>query len=85
MRQALDDTIECDFIDINMGCPIDLICNKGAGSMLLEKPKRMEELVRSSNLICSVPLTFKTRMGYKDTSRVAHTFVPRIKEWGHLR
>ena len=42
--QALDDTIECDFIDINMGCPIDLICNKGAGSMLLEKPKRMEEL-----------------------------------------
>ena len=80
--QALDDTIECDFIDINMGCPIDLICNKGAGSMLLEKPKRMEELVRSSNLICSVPLTFKTRMGYKDTSRVAHTFVPRIKEWG---
>ena len=80
--QALDDTIECDFIDINMGCPIDLICNKGAGSMLLEKPKRMEELVRSSNLICSVPLTFKTRMGYKDTSRVAHTFAPNIKEWG---
>ena len=69
-------------IDINMGCPIDLICNKGAGAMLLEKPKRMEELVRSSNLICSVPLTFKTRMGYRDTSRVAHTFVPRIKEWG---
>ena len=80
--QALDDTIECDFIDINMGCPIDLICNKGAGSMLLEKPKRMEELVRSSNLICSMPLTFKTRIGYKDASRVAHTFAPNIREWG---
>jgi len=80
--QALDDSIECDFIDINMGCPIDLICNKGAGSMLLEKPRRMEELVRSANIISSVPVTFKTRMGYKDTSRVAHTIAPLIKEWG---
>ena len=23
--QLLDDTIDCDFIDINMGCPIDLV------------------------------------------------------------
>ena len=44
-----------DFIDINMGCPIDLVCNKGAGSMLLEKPARMEQLVRASAPLLSMP------------------------------
>ncbi|TKY75450.1 tRNA-dihydrouridine(47) synthase of NAD(P)(+) [Spatholobus suberectus] len=35
---------ECtiDFIDINMGCPIDIVVNKGAGSALLTKPMRMK-------------------------------------------
>ena len=37
--QLLGDVVDCDFIDVNMGCPIDLVCGKGAGSMMLEKPK----------------------------------------------
>ena len=23
-----------DFVDINMGCPIDVVCNKGCGAQL---------------------------------------------------
>jgi len=37
-----------DFVDINMGCPIDLICNKGAGSVMLQKPDRMELVARAA-------------------------------------
>mmetsp|Transcript_1829 Transcript_1829/g.7099 ORF Transcript_1829/g.7099 Transcript_1829/m.7099 type:complete len:662 (-) Transcript_1829:95-2080(-) len=71
-----------DFIDINMGCPIDLVCNKGAGSMLLEKPARMEQLVRASAPLLSCPLTLKTRMGYFDNKRVAHEIIPKMVDWG---
>ena len=46
---------------LNMGCPIDLVCNKGAGSMLLEKPGRMEQIVRAAAPLLSCPLTLKTR------------------------
>ena len=71
-----------DFIDVNMGCPIDLVCNKGAGSMLLEKPTRMEQLVRASAPLLSCPLTLKTRMGYFDNKRVAHEIIPKMADWG---
>jgi len=84
--QLLEDEIVSkgglDFIDINMGCPIDLVCNKGAGSMLLEKPARMEQLVRASAPLLSCPLTLKTRMGYFANKRVAHEIIPKLVDWG---
>lgn len=47
--------------DINMGCPIDLVCNKGAGSALLQRPGKMGDVVRAASRCLSVPLTFKLR------------------------
>jgi tRNA-dihydrouridine synthase 3 len=47
--------------DINMGCPIDLVCNKGAGSALLQRPGKMADVVRAASRCLSAPLTFKTR------------------------
>ena len=32
--ELIDNEISCDFIDVNMGCPIDGVCAKGAGSSL---------------------------------------------------
>ena len=34
--------ISFDFLDINCGCPIDLVYNKGMGSALLERVNRLE-------------------------------------------
>ena len=44
-----------------MGCPIDLVCNKGAGSSLLQRPGKMADVVRAASRCLSAPLTFKTR------------------------
>ena len=43
-----------DFIDINMGCPIDIVVNKGAGSSLLMKPSRMKGIIEGKNRIDSL-------------------------------
>lgn len=29
--ELIEDHISLDFVDINMGCPIDIVCNKGMG------------------------------------------------------
>lgn len=52
---------ECsvDFIDINMGCPIDIVVNKGAGSALLTKPMRMKSVVEVASDTVDIPITIK--------------------------
>lgn len=52
---------ECtvDFIDINMGCPIDIVVNKGAGSALLTKPMRMKSIVEVASGTTDKPITVK--------------------------
>lgn len=62
--QLLSETIDVDFIDINMGCPIDLVCQKGAGCMLMSRTKRLEDIVNGMNSVMDdVPLTIKIRTG----------------------
>lgn len=36
---------DIDFIDINMGCPIDLVCRAGSGSALMTRPARLLEVI----------------------------------------
>lgn len=43
------------------GCPIDVICNKGAGSSLLLKPRRLEEVVRGVAGCINKPVIVKIR------------------------
>lgn len=74
--------VQASFVDVNMGCPIDLVCNKGAGSALLQRPGRMEQIARAMSPILSVPLTLKTRMGFNDNEFVTHTIAPRMRAWG---
>lgn len=48
-----------DFIDINMGCPIDIVVNKGAGSSLLVKPMRMKNIIHATSCTVDIPITVK--------------------------
>lgn len=79
-----DQGVSCDFVDLNCGCPIDLVCDKGAGSALLTKPQRMEAICRAAAPLLHVPLTLKTRTGFTDDegARCAHEIAPRMASWG---
>lgn len=57
--ELIDRECEVDFIDINMGCPIDIVVNKQAGSALLTKPLRMKNIIQAASSTLSKPLTVK--------------------------
>lgn len=54
----------CDFIDINMGCPMPKIANNGDGSALMRDPALAGRIVRAVVDAVPVPVTVKTRKGW---------------------
>ena len=57
--ELIDQECTVDFIDINMGCPIDIVVNKGAGSALLTKPTRMKSILQAASGTIDRPITVK--------------------------
>ncbi|NXJ01679.1 DUS3L synthase, partial [Psophia crepitans] len=80
--ELLNQTIEVDFIDINVGCPIDLVYKKGGGCALMTRSNKFEQIVRGMNSVLDVPLTVKIRTGVQEKINVAHKIIPKIREWG---
>lgn len=50
-------------IDINMGCPAKKVCNRLAGSALLEHPEQVKAILRAVVARVDVPVTLKIRTG----------------------
>jgi tRNA-dihydrouridine synthase B len=50
-------------IDINMGCPAKKVCNKAAGSALLENEALVADILRAVVAAVTVPVTLKIRTG----------------------
>jgi len=62
-------------IDINMGCPAKKVCNRLAGSALLQDEALVAQILHSVVQAVAVPVTLKTRTGWdrnhKNAVRVA--------------
>ncbi|KAM3852413.1 tRNA-dihydrouridine(47) synthase [NAD(P)(+)]-like isoform 3-T3 [Vipera latastei] len=80
--ELLNQTIEVDFVDINVGCPIDLVYNKGGGCALMTRNNKFEQIVRGMNSVLDVPLTVKIRTGVQEKTNLAHKLIPNLREWG---
>lgn len=81
--QVLSENIDVDFIDLNIGCPIDLIYKQGGGSALIRRQNVLEHMVRScSQLLGDKPFTVKTRTGVYANDSVAHELLPKLEKWG---
>ncbi|KAJ7073024.1 zinc finger dihydrouridine synthase [Mycena amicta] len=68
-----------DFVDLNCGCPIDLVFKTGSGSALLDTPARLARLVAGmSRALGEIPVTVKLRTGVKDGRNTVHKLMPRM-------
>jgi len=76
MAEAARYNIErgAQIIDINMGCPAKKVCNKWAGSALMQDEPLALGIVEAVVAACAplnVPVTLKMRTGWCDTERNA--------------
>jgi nifR3 family TIM-barrel protein len=55
-------------IDVNCGCPSNMVTGKGAGSSLLKDPNILHEVAKAVVQAVSIPVTVKMRSGYEDIS-----------------
>lgn len=58
-----------DFVDVNLGCPIDYFTSKGLGAALAREPGRVRRIVRAMKDAVKVPVTVKLRLGWNDERR----------------
>ena len=72
----------CDFIDINMGCPMPKIANSGDGCGLMRTPELAAEIVRAVTAAVDVPVTVKCRLGWDKGSINVLDFTKRMEDSG---
>lgn len=60
---AFNVSLGAEVIDINMGCPAKKVCNRAAGSALMEHPEQVRRILRAVVASVSVPVTLKIRTG----------------------
>lgn len=60
-----------DFVDLNFGCPVPKVVNKGAGSAILKDLPAVEKVFRAVKGAVSIPVTVKIRTGWDQPSRNA--------------
>lgn len=73
--QLLEQECNIDFIDLNLGCPIELVYREGGGCGLLRRTKILEMCIKNLSQVLSIPLTVKTRTGVYSGENIAHTLV----------
>ena len=58
-----------ELIDINFGCPVKKIANRGAGAGMLRNIPLMIEMTKAIVKSVKLPVTVKTRLGWDDDSK----------------
>ena len=62
--KIMDKNTNCDFIDINMGCPVNKVVKTGAGSAMMLDEDNAVEIVKAIVDNVSKPVTVKMRLGF---------------------
>ncbi len=71
-----------EIIDINFGCPVKKIANRGAGSGMLRNIPLMLEMTEAIVKTVKLPVTVKTRIGWDDESKNIVEVAERLQDAG---
>uniref|UniRef100_A0A183BQ81 tRNA-dihydrouridine(47) synthase [NAD(P)(+)] n=1 Tax=Globodera pallida TaxID=36090 RepID=A0A183BQ81_GLOPA len=79
--QLVTDNFNVDFVDLNLGCPLDSVNEKGAGCSLANKSNKLVSVLQCMQKSAGgVPLSVKMRYGMKEGEHTAHYTMGTIAE-----
>ncbi|MEJ7626641.1 MAG: tRNA dihydrouridine synthase DusB [Ferruginibacter sp.] len=76
------ETVNPDLVDINFGCPVKKVVNKGAGAGVLKDIPLMVRLTEAVIKSTSLPVTIKTRLGWDDNTKNIEEVAERMQDVG---
>jgi tRNA-dihydrouridine synthase B len=71
-----------ELIDINFGCPVRKIANRGAGAGMLQNIPLMIEMTSAIVKAVKLPVTVKTRLGWDENSKIIVTVAEQLQDAG---
>jgi nifR3 family TIM-barrel protein len=71
-----------DFIDINWGCPVKKIANRGAGSGIFKDIPKMIRITKEIVKAVDLPVTVKTRLGWDSNSICIYEVAEMLQDVG---
>ncbi len=71
-----------DIIDINYGCPVKKVVNKGGGAAILKDIDGMVAMTEQIVKATKIPVTVKTRLGWDDDSIRIEEVAERLQDVG---
>ena len=71
-----------DVIDINFGCPVKKVANKGAGSGMLKNIPLLLDITREVVKAVKTPVTVKTRLGWDNDNLIITDLAEQLQDCG---
>ena len=78
----LTQEVGADFLDINLGCPVKKVVQKGCGSALMRDPAYLESFLTKIRKNIDLPLTVKMRTGWSEEELTIHECVAAAQNAG---
>lgn len=71
-----------DEININCGCPVKKVVNKGYGAALLRDVDNLVSIIKNVVIATKIPITVKTRLGWDENSIIIEELVLKLQDVG---
>ncbi len=71
-----------DVLDLNFGCPVKKVANKGGGSGMLKTPDLLLEITREVVKAVHIPVTVKTRLGWDNDHKIIVDLAEKLQDCG---